>query len=162
MSDVPTTPVRLTVKQQRFVDLYLGECRFNASAAALAAGYSVRQSGHELLSNPVIRARVDQLVADTSVSRDEFLGLLADDARQTDDAILAQAIPLDRAVAAAFISSRLGARTSARQILAKHYGFLTERVQVSGGIRREIVVRRPETAPVALRVVKPAQDGVAS
>lgn len=74
---MPDAPKRsLTPKQRLFIDAYLGDCRFNASAAALAAGYSVRQSASDVLSNPAVRARIDERLAASAASADEVLALL--------------------------------------------------------------------------------------
>ena len=53
--------VRLTAKQQRFIEEYLID--LNATQAAIRAGYSpktAREIGAENLSKPHIRARVDE------------------------------------------------------------------------------------------------------
>jgi hypothetical protein len=48
----------LTAKQEAFVSAYIGEARGNASAAAKIAGYSVRQSAGDVLSNPVVQTTI--------------------------------------------------------------------------------------------------------
>ena len=50
-----------TLKQERFVLAYLGEAKGNASKAAETAGYKgdFRAIGHENLTKPYIRARID-------------------------------------------------------------------------------------------------------
>jgi phage terminase small subunit len=140
---------KLKDKRQAFVDAYLGEARFNASEAARLAGYSKPGAeGHRLLKNADVRARIDDAVAAIAVSRDELLTLLADDARMTTQDIIRASMSANSAPAeSSVISSLLGARTAARHVLAKHYGLLTEKVQMSGNIRREIVVRRPSVVP---------------
>lgn len=53
----------LTPKQQRFIEEYLGACRFNGTQAALKAGYSpktARQIATENLSKPVIKAAIER------------------------------------------------------------------------------------------------------
>jgi len=54
----PTTRP-LTRRQRAFLAAYLGPCRFNATKAALAAGYSPkhpRQSGHQVTKAPAVAA----------------------------------------------------------------------------------------------------------
>src|SRR5690606_41851618 len=83
-------PDGLTDKQRLFIDLYLGECKFNASKAALKAGYATRQEGATLKANPVIRARIDAHLARNAMKRDEVLEMLADDALNDGEEVLAQ------------------------------------------------------------------------
>lgn len=58
---------RLTAKQKRFIEEYLID--LNATQAAIRSGYSsdtAQQIGSENLSKPVIRARIDQAMAERS------------------------------------------------------------------------------------------------
>jgi phage terminase small subunit len=62
------TTKALSVREQRFVDAYLGSARANATQAALAAGYtqnygSARTLGARLLARVHIRNAVDARVA---------------------------------------------------------------------------------------------------
>lgn len=73
---------KLTVKQRRFVDAYLGEANGNASEAARIAGYSLpRQSGSENLSKPDIRAAIEARLEEWAMPAREVLARLADHAR---------------------------------------------------------------------------------
>ena len=72
----------MTPKQERFVQEYLID--LNATQAAIRAGYSPRsaqQISDELLSKPVIRAHVDELMAErskrTGVNADRIIRELA-------------------------------------------------------------------------------------
>ena len=71
----------LTRKQQIFVDEYL-KC-FNASEAARRAGYTGKADviGCQLLSNISIKALIDARIAESHMSADEALRLLAEMAR---------------------------------------------------------------------------------
>ncbi len=71
---------QLTTKQRAFVEAYLAN-GFNASAAALTAGYKTRQSGDENVSNPVIAALIQQRITDMTMRADEALLRLSDMAR---------------------------------------------------------------------------------
>ena len=68
-SDVSRSPAPLTDKMKRFVDEYVGPSRFNATQAAIAAGYSEKSAseiGYENLRKPQIR---DAACRAASVSR---------------------------------------------------------------------------------------------
>lgn len=72
----------LTTRQRLFVEEYLRT--FNASAAAVAAGYSERSAGsigHENLKKPEIAAEIQQRLAAALMSADEVLARTADIAR---------------------------------------------------------------------------------
>jgi len=61
MSDKP----KLTDKQQRFVEFYCGECKFNATQAAIKAGYSentASEIGSENLGKPNIQLAVSEFM----------------------------------------------------------------------------------------------------
>lgn len=70
----------LTDKQRAFVNAYITN-GFNAAQAALTAGYSVRQSGAENMSNPVIREAIDAYFAEHAMSAKEVVARLTDHAR---------------------------------------------------------------------------------
>ncbi len=73
---------KLTHKQQVFISEYLKS--FNATAAAIAAGYSektARQIGAENLSKPDLKAEIQSRLDEVHMSADEALKLTADIAR---------------------------------------------------------------------------------
>jgi len=73
------TKPKLTPKQQVFVSEYL-KC-FNATAAAIAAGYSeksARQTGCDLLASPNISVQIQARINEVHMSADEALKLQAD------------------------------------------------------------------------------------
>lgn len=58
--------VRMTDRQERFPRHYLGDCHYNASAAARAAGYfpkSAYATSHKLLEPPDIHRLVETGIA---------------------------------------------------------------------------------------------------
>jgi len=60
---------KLTDKQRRFVELYCGECKFNATQAAKGAGYSehtAKDIGGENLSKPTIQEAISETMAGAS------------------------------------------------------------------------------------------------
>lgn len=131
---------KLSDKQELFISAYLGECRLNATKAAERAGYSkARQSGSENLSNPDIRARINEHLEAVALTRNEVLALLVEDAIKSDEEIIERAAQTASMPAeASAISSLISARTSARTNLAKAHGLFTENVNHSGGIEIKI------------------------
>ena len=80
---------RLTVKQRRFVDAYLGEAMGNVTKAAEIAGYSNGSTGHGwacagsgVMKNLVVRAAIADAAMEASVRADLTVdGVLADISR---------------------------------------------------------------------------------
>lgn len=73
----------LSIKQRIFVETYLTN-GFNATKAAIAAGYSertARQIGYENLTKPDIRSAIEMYLAEITLSREEILVRVADLAR---------------------------------------------------------------------------------
>lgn len=59
----------LTNKQRRFVELYCGECKFNATQAAKSAGYSENTAakiGSENLQKPEIQEAINKTMSKAS------------------------------------------------------------------------------------------------
>lgn len=113
----------LTPKRAAFVREYLID--LNASAAARRAGYSARtanRAGHELLSNPDIAAAVQQ----AQEERAQSTGLSAQ--------MVLQGL---RGIAEGEASD--SARVRAYELLGKHLGMFTERVEHSGGLAIEFI-----------------------
>jgi hypothetical protein len=77
----------LTGKQKKFLAEYLDGCNFNATAAAMKAGYkatskhSFEAIGSENLQRPAIKAAIDEYFASSTVSAEETLQELAKLAR---------------------------------------------------------------------------------
>jgi phage terminase small subunit len=84
MTDTPETPPsNLTDKQRAFLIAYLSN-GFNATKAALTAGYSedtARQQGSRLLSNVDIRQEIDAFFAENTMEAKEVMMLLTQHAR---------------------------------------------------------------------------------
>ncbi|KPK50524.1 MAG: hypothetical protein AMK72_02110 [Planctomycetes bacterium SM23_25] len=56
----------LNRRQRAFVEAYWGESRYNATKAAVAAGYSpkhARQGGHQVMKSRRVRAAIDAIQA---------------------------------------------------------------------------------------------------
>lgn len=83
----------LTARQRMFVELYLGECRFNATEAARAAGYkgnsiTLSAVGYENLRKPQIAEAINRRIDEAAMSANEVLARLSAQARGSVDALL--------------------------------------------------------------------------
>lgn len=136
---------KLSGKQRVFADEYVGEARFNATQAAATAGYkSPRISGQENLKNPIIREYIADALRHSALTRDEVLSLVAEDARRSDQDVLDQVDGISsEIVRSSAVSALISARTAARTNLMKAHGLFTENINVSGSLRREIVLVDP-------------------
>ncbi len=161
----------MTAKQKRFCEEYLID--LNATQAAIRAGYSpesAQQIGAENLSKPVIRARIDTEMAErsrrTGVNADRVLHELAKIAfmKATDiidpntATVRDSATDEDKACIASvkFKSSsgessdsvereiRMCDKLKALELLGKHLGMFTDKVNVSGGGVVQIVDDIPD------------------
>ena len=147
----------MTDKQKRFCEEYLVD--LNATQAAIRAGYSAnsaQQTGSENLLKPVIRARVDQMLADrsarTGVNADRVVRELAkiafmkgtdvidtetgnvrEDATDDDRACIA-AVKVKQVNGADFTSVeheiRLCDKVKALELLGKHLGLFEDNINV--------------------------------
>lgn len=78
----PTAYQKLTARQRKFVDAYLGEARGNATKAARLAGYAhPMQQGTETRHTPAVAAVIEDLLNRNAMSAPEVLWNLADVAR---------------------------------------------------------------------------------
>jgi len=155
--------VRLTAKQQRFIEEYLID--LNATQAAIRAGYSpktAREIGAENLSKPHIRARVDEALAErsrrTGITADRVLRELAriafanaPDLINMDDATLRADASVDDTAAIASVrvkripaadgegverEIRLADKLRALELLGKHLGMFKDgAVNVNVGVQ---------------------------
>lgn len=125
--------LRLTNKQQAFCDAYVGEARFNATKAALMAGYSKRSahtSGWELLQKPEIAARVKQSLEARAMSSDAVLSELADIASADwREFLIFKTNP--KTGETLEVKMDLSAKVRSLELLAKAHGLLKENVSVS-------------------------------
>ncbi len=147
----------MTKKQKRFVEEYMLD--LNATQAAIRAGYSADSAGSigcELLTKPDIRAQVDAALAErsrrTGVNADRVIRELArvaffkaTDAVEMSDATLKDDIAADDAAVIASVKVkqtfgdyegierevRFADKLKALELLGKHLGMFTDKVQVS-------------------------------
>lgn len=139
----PGAKLKLTTKQRLFLEYFLGECQFNATAAARKAGYKFPNvEGPNNLVNPSIRARIDELFDEVGATRAISIGMVLQDATRTDADILAtSALAPSVPATAAIASGLISARTTARTNLAKIHGLLTDRVNIKHSGRVDHVHR---------------------
>lgn len=151
----------MTSKQKRFCEEYLID--LNATQAAIRAGYSPESAysiGSENMKKPEIRARIDKAIAEqskrTGVNADRVIRELAkigfvnpddvfdtktatikDDATRDDTAAIAsvrvKTIPTQDGVGVER-EIKLADKTKALELLGKHLGIFTDKVEYSGAI----------------------------
>lgn len=71
----------LTIKNKLFLDEYLGRCNYNATKAAINAGYSEKTAysiGAELLKKPVIQEEITRRLKEKQLSADQILTRLSE------------------------------------------------------------------------------------
>lgn len=105
-SEAPTTAPGLTVKEQLFVNGYLGEARFNATEAARIAGYKGNDNtlgvvGFENLRKPKIAVLVLERLNEAAMSANEVLARLSKQARGSLAQVLTEDGEFDLATARA-------------------------------------------------------------
>lgn len=142
-NDVPEG-VKLTDKQQRFVDEYLID--LNATKAAVRAGYSektAQQMGSENLSKPVIQEAIEKAQEKrserTEVSQDYVIKTIIEtiercsQAKQVYDKsgelVMTETPDGDLAPAYKYESSSV---LKGAELLGKHLGMFTDKIQHSG------------------------------
>lgn len=86
MSDEEKTEFKLTGKMKAFADHYIGGAHFNATKAALLAGYSEKtafQIGYENLKKPEIRGYIKFRLSELTLTENEVLSRLTEHANGT-------------------------------------------------------------------------------
>lgn len=145
---------KLTAKQRRFVEAYVGEAKFCAAAAARIAGYSersARELGRRLRRDTAVAAAIAERMSELAMASGEVLARLTEIARndaaefiQTGDDGAAY-VDLDAIAKAGKLRLIRGLRRTdfglqielmdaqaALVTLAKHHGLLVERHELSG------------------------------
>jgi len=135
--------VQLTVKQQRFVSEYLKDC--NATQAALRAGYSEKSAysiGQRLLKNVEVKLAVEEemerLRTENTADSQEVVEYLTSVMRGREK----ETVPIFVGEGVQELTEKpVGAkdRIKAAELLAKRYGLLTERTELSGFSQVQIV-----------------------
>lgn len=84
----PANELVMSERQEKFVEAFVGEARFNATKAAEIAGYSkAAVSGWECMQHPAVKHAVKQRTQATAMHSDELLMLLGHEARGPGDYI---------------------------------------------------------------------------
>lgn len=151
MKDDMPEGVKLTDKQQRFVDEYLID--LNATQAAIRAGYSektAQQMGSENLSKPVIQEAIEKAQAErserTKVTQDYVIKTIVEtiercsQAKQVYDKsggpVMTETPDGDLAPAYRYDATNV---LKGAEMLGKHLGMFTDKVEVSGGLAIETI-----------------------
>ena len=161
----------MNVKQKRFCAEYLVD--LNATQAAIRAGYSPASAGsigYELLKKPDIRARIDKGIAEqerrTGINADRVLRELgriafvsAPDLVNMDDATLKEGASADDLAAIASVKVktiqgpmgdgfereiRLADKLKAMELIGKHLGMFTDKVELNAVEAVQIVDDIPD------------------
>ena len=147
--DAPSRATRtLSRRQEAFCAAYLGPARFNATEAAIVAGYSRRSAasiGSENLRKPEIDARVREELATRAAPADGVLAEIAEVALAPwRDFVMIQRHPRTDEVLEVRLD--LTHKVKALELLGKAHGLFADRVDVSGGLtsRVELVGVSPE------------------
>ena len=164
----------MNVKQKRFCAEYLVD--LNATQAAIRAGYSPASAGsigYELLKKPDIRARIDKGIAEqerrTGINADRVLRELgriafvsAPDLVNMDDATLKEGASADDRAAIASVKVktipgpmgdgfereiRLADKLKALELIGKHLGMFTDKVELNAVEAVQIVDDIPDRPP---------------
>lgn len=142
-------PSKLNPKQEKFVLAYVGEARFNATKAAKMAGYSERSAystGHELLKNPEIAARVKDVLDVHRLSAEAVLSELADIATaEWREFVVVRLNP--KTGEKLEVKMDLNAKVRSLELLARAHGLLKDNVAVTGNVGIYSFDGIPEDAP---------------
>jgi len=156
---------KLTAKQQRFVEEYLID--LNATQAAIRAGYSpnsAKDIGCENLAKPNVRACIDKAIAErskrTGVNADRVIRELArvafvnapdvvdtmnatvkEDATEDDTAAIASVKVkiVDGDFSSVEREIRFADKLKALELLGKHMGMFTDKIQINGAVPVQII-----------------------
>ncbi len=146
----------LTVKEKRFVEVYLGEANGNATEAARIAGYSAKSDAtlrviaHEVKTKPNVRARIDEILTAESLSAAEVIHELTRLATAPTSHFM-QVTGYDEEAGALQVRQDYGAKTKALELLGKHHRLFVDKTEVAGVnggplvIEVEYVQARPAT-----------------
>lgn len=127
-------PTTLKDKREAFVLAYIGQCRFNATAAARHAGYaSPEVEGCRLLKNAKVRARIDDYLEGETLTAKAVLAELTDVARaEWRDFLSIRTHPKTGEVVD--VRMDLGAKVKSLELLGKHHSLFTDNVNHSGTV----------------------------
>lgn len=129
---------RLTDKQRLWLESYLGEARFNATKAARLAGYSDPEVlGFDCKQNPVIRARIDERLAQATLSANEVLAELTDVASAEWREFIE--IKQDKMGRRLLVKMDLTNKVKSLELIGKHHKLFTDKQEI--GVDGQVDVR---------------------
>lgn len=124
----------LTNQQTDFVLAYIGSCRFNATKAAIKAGYSEKSAsslGYQLLQNPLVSTRIKQELDSRAMTAEAVLAELADVASaEWRDFLQIKTHPVTGEIVDARMDLR--SKVDALELLGKHHQLFTDKLHVTG------------------------------
>ena len=146
---------KLTLKQERFVNAYLGEAKGNATEAARIAGYKhPHVAGSQTLANPRIAARVKQDVEKAGITAEAILAELAD-VGFADWRDFIEVIARDKTGKPTRVRMDLSNKVKALELLGKHHQLFTEKQEIDINVREH---RRAVPQSTIDSILRPADD----
>lgn len=140
MADSTAPPRQLNHRQEAFVFAYIGESRYNATRAALSAGYSPKTAyaqGHDLLKVPEIAARIREELSTRAMSAEAVLTELTDVATaEWRDFVTVRTDP--KTGETLDVKMDLSNKVKSLEILAKAHGLLTDKLDISGTLTAQV------------------------
>lgn len=136
------TTRNLTERQRMFIRHYTGDAKFNASKAALMAGYSKRSaysSGNDNVNNPLIKAAIDQQI---TIQAERIDVDVEEIVKELSKLAFPSPIPGVKPVSD-------NNRLRALELLAKYKGMLTERYVIEPPPPQELDLRKRHALEVA-------------
>src|SRR5690349_11035855 len=132
--NVAEAVTRLKPKQEAFVSAYIGEAKFNATKAALMAGYTgknPRAEGSRLLANPDIAACVREALTEMALPAEAVLSELADVASADwREFVTIRTNPRTGEVIE--VKMDLSNKVKALELLGKHHQLFTDKLNIGG------------------------------
>lgn len=120
---------------------YIGPDKFNATKAAITAGYSEHSAariGHELINYPQVAARVKLELGNRHLTADSVLSELADVANADWSDFLQ--IKRDRNGEPIDVKMDLTAKMKALELIGKAHGLFTDRLDLSGSLTSKVEI----------------------
>ena len=140
MPDSTGQPKKLTLKQELFVNAYLGVAHGNATEAARIAGYKrPHPEGSRLLRNATIAARVSQKLEDAGITADAILAELAD-VGFADWRDFVEIVARNKKGEPVKVKFDLTNKVKSLELLGKHHQLFTEKQQIDIDIRDHRVI----------------------
>ena len=145
---------RLSLKQELFIDAYLGDAKGNASQAARMAGYAQPEaSATDNLENPRILARIKSQV-EKHASADAVLGKLTEIALAPSFEFV-EVLARDKSGKPVKVRMDLGNQVKALELLGKHHQLFTEKQEIDINVREH---RRAVPQSTIDSIIQPSES----